>query len=381
MSNRKFHTKTHITTQKAIEELKITKAQFKSLLLHLNIRPDLISRAHKIGGESSAFKITDINLIYNSDVYKALLQNNKKAKTKEFLRSVGRHDLAERRNDKMLDFVDMVKRRYKNFSDALNDLGESLTFLYLFTFLEKDAKKHDETLFEQIKTELNKFEQFIATKKLIKQVLPSKKGVHIILKVDCVEILFFVPLQAEDDLIFDFESERAHIHLYLCHLMMVHSRLKQLNLEQKNEEIKVENEDSRKNSAEKLNEEESHEKFPTKISIIDSIYKKWLLLVTKQMEITVSDSEKVVLTDSSIEEKKEGVEYFHTAWLFAILNKSETELDNFKIGKFSEESFDLCYPPKNAHTFEKDFVDVLSKTKQKTIDQYIAKMKEETYFQ
>lgn len=355
-----FKAKTHITLEKALEHLNISKTQFKSLLIHLNIRAECVSKSFRIGSENNSYKINDINKIFNSEVYKALLINNKIARKKDFYSKVNRSDLAKRKNEKILDHVGIIKKKYATFSDAVHDLGESLTFLYIFDFFFKPEDKHEESLSEIVKRELLLFEKMIIDKKMLYQTFPSRKGIHLVLKIDCAQILFFVPLQAEKDAIFDTKDELEHIKLYLCHLMMVKSRLAQKD----NLTINTTN----------------YSNYPENIHIEQSIYRKWLVILLEYVEIKNTSLSNVHIHDNTPDEPKEGLRYLHSAYIFSLFNQNGLDMATFEIGNFTEENFSLCYPKRDEHVFEKEFVDTLSKNKQRTIDDYIKEIKKETFF-
>ncbi|KRH94740.1 Protein required for normal rRNA processing [Pseudoloma neurophilia] len=355
-----FKVKTHVSLQKALEQLKITKEQFKSLLIHLKIHAENVRKPFRIGSEDTSYKISDINKIYNSDIYKALLINNKIAKKKNFYRQMNRDDLASKRSERRLDYVELIKKKYKTFSDAVHDLGESLTFLYIFQFFFKPQDAYDKNLLEMVNTELELFIKFCVRQQFIDQAYPSKKGIHFNLKIDCVNILFFVPIAAEDDVKFELEEELEHIKLYLTHLVMIRSRF------ENDPKLKAEIRD--------------YKNKPENICIENTIFAKWLDILMEQMCISKNPQSQIRISDGTIAEKNEKIEYFHSAYVFALFNQNFKEKSTFKIGNFTDDDLTLCHPQKNETTFEKDFVDTLSKNKQQTIEDYLTDMKKEIFF-
>lgn len=371
MSSGYFNRKTHISLENAINELKITKSQFKSLIIFLNIRPQSVSKSLQIGSEMSSFKIKDINKIYNSEIYKLLLQNNKIRKKKDFFRSVGRIDLAEKKSNDTVDYIEIIKNKYKTFSDAVHDLGETITFLYLYVFLYKtqniEQENEKNTFFNEdtirtIEEELNIFENILIENKFIKYFFPSKNGVHLQLLIECVEIIFFVPFQTDQKMQLDIQYEEKYMKLYLSHLMMVNSRFLTMNVEKKEE-----------NAFNKL--------IKVKLELENSVYEHWVLVLLKYFDINQNEEPNIIISEGPIVEKKENVEYVHPAWLFSVFNKKQLELiDNFKIGKFDENNINLCHPRIEKAEFDQNFLETLSKTKLKTIDQYLNEMQKETFF-
>lgn len=429
--------KTHLNLNSAISLLKITKSQFKSIIFQLNIKPQKTSKIFKLNcNDLFVFSIKDINKIYNSEIYKILLQNKKVLKKKEKFNELKRFDLVNKNNFKKIDFVEIIKNKYSCFSDAVHDLGESLTFLYIFMHyvgsenknLENNDSKNSDSKnnesenknlensdlennnanlnFENIKNNINGnldfenihtenqnlkniikkelilFENLIKTKNFIKKIFPSKKGIHILLKIKEAEILFFDPLVSsnlKNILNLDFIN---YLNLYLCHLILVRTRLEEF---EKEKEVKIEN----------------------NFIVGETVYKKWINLILPENNnesmndkanirnindlkndqniennINNNSGKLICLTDHFIETKKENLIYIHPAFIFYIFNNQKIpNLNDFKISNFKLENIQICYPEKNEINFEKDFVETLSATKQRKIEDFYEEMKKETYFQ
>lgn len=390
MGGRLKISKTHISIQKACEELKVTEEQFKKLIIHLNIRAENVRSIYKLScSDANTYSLKDVNKIYNSKLYATIQKNNQREMEKKLWQGRNRDDIADRMHDLDYDYVNVISNKYASFSDAVGDLGEALTFLYIYQFFNKQMND-DEGLFGIVNAELAKFERFIAENMLIKSVYPTKKGLHLLLHIGVIEILFFVPLKS------NFTDLRRkdllpYIKLYMYHLMMVNCRIRNINIDAlKNTSSRDVTGKENRNADRTVNKDRADEDVKRctkmnkvfqnlKICIGGTVLAHWLRILCLSAGGEITDECDYFVTEGKIDQLNNAVSYVHPSFIVDSYNQgSLVDKEEYLIGKGSVE---YLYPFESHNKkYDKDFIDTLSKTKRKNVSEYLENIRKSTYF-
>ncbi|ELQ75272.1 Protein required for normal rRNA processing [Trachipleistophora hominis] len=390
--------KTHISMQKACEELKVTKEQFKELIIHLNIHAESVRSIYKLScSDANTYSLKDVNKIYNSKLYATIQKNNQRELEKKTWRRRNRNDIADKMRNLDYDYVNIISSKYRSFSDAVADLGETLTFLYVYQFFSSRIND-EEGISEIIRAELAKFEKFMIDNTLIKSVYPTKKGLHVLLRINVVEILFFVPLNSNftDIKRNDF---LPYIKLYMYHLMMVNCRMKNVKIDTAKDvvdEREYENEDNGRENAKETKKDSTYNHDHVKndgkessnainifqnlkIFIGETVLAHWLEILCLCAGAEISEECDYYVTEGKISYLNGSVAYVYPSFIINSYNRRVIlDKDEYLVGK---EPVGYHYPfESHDKKYDKDFIDTLSKTKRKNVSEYLESIQRNTYF-
>lgn len=404
--------KTHISMKGACKELKITKDQFKKLLVHMNIHAEKVRSKYQLScSEANTYSLSDINKIYNSKIYSEMVQNDKKMDKKKLWMQRKRMDLANKIDvSDNFDYIDIIRNKYTTFADAVADLGETLSFLYIYRFMMSHTEKEQKML-EKVKYELHNFERLVVKNLFLAKIYPTKKGVHVMLRIGTTEVLFFVPLSG--NITNDKYKTELHTKLYLYQLMMVSCRLNRMLSTSKKENDcnkntlfgetdektddalhsgcllsagqdrqPKENEKSHVDNIQKL---DGHKKNTgifagLNIEIGNTTYRHWIKIVCASAGANIVEkSSDYFITEGNIEFFNDSTVYLHPAFIFNSFNKGTIQnKDEYTIGKKDIKYF---FPfDSNQETYEKDVILTFSKAKQRAINSFIKRKEQNTYF-
>ncbi|KAM0678711.1 mRNA-binding ribosome synthesis protein [Binucleata daphniae] len=124
--------KKSVSCRKAARLLKLSEKEFSELAILLNIKPHEFKNRHKDDFEHKLhYKIEDIQKMIDSDAYMTIQKRNKVKKTRKEYIEYGRVERLQRMKDAEFEYMKIIKERYPNFRDAVIDLGQSLTLLFL----------------------------------------------------------------------------------------------------------------------------------------------------------------------------------------------------------------------------------------------------------
>jgi pescadillo protein len=204
MRMKKKHTsgsaKNYITRTQAIKKLQVSLRDFRRLCIFKGIYPREPKNKKKANKGSTApttfYYVKDIQYLMHEPVLQKFREH--KAFSKKLNRALGRGEvgdakrLDENRPRYRLDHI--IKERYPRFPDALRDLDDPLSMLFLFAAMPAtDQVSHKIT--EQADRLCNQWMAFVAREKLLTKVFVSIKGVYYQAVVKGVPVMWLVPFR------------------------------------------------------------------------------------------------------------------------------------------------------------------------------------------
>ncbi|ODV90615.1 hypothetical protein CANCADRAFT_37612, partial [Tortispora caseinolytica NRRL Y-17796] len=190
----------YITRTQAIRKLQVSLADFRRLCIFKGIYPREPRNKRKANKGST----TPTTFYYYKDIqyllHEPVLQKFRDHKTfaKKLTRALGRGDVgdAKRLDDNRpkyrLDHI--VKERYPTFIDALRDIDDALSLLFLFSTMPATdviSQRVTETA-EQL---CNQWMAFVSNQRLLRKVFVSIKGIYYQCEIKGQEITWVVPFK------------------------------------------------------------------------------------------------------------------------------------------------------------------------------------------
>jgi pescadillo len=191
--------KNYITRTQAVRKLQISLPDFRRLCIFKGIyprEPRNIKKASKSATHSTTFYYTkDIQYL----LHEPLLGKFREQKTleKKIARSLGRNEISdavrlEKSGLKKIKLDHIVRERYPTFVDALRDLDDALSLLFLFANLPSTTEVPAKVL-SRCQRLCHEFEHYlIATNSLRKSFL-SIKGIYYQATIQGQDIMWLVP--------------------------------------------------------------------------------------------------------------------------------------------------------------------------------------------
>jgi pescadillo len=191
--------KNYITRTQAVRKLQISLPDFRRLCIFKGIyprEPRNIKKASKSATHSTTFYYTkDIQYL----LHEPLLGKFREQKTleKKIARSLGRNEISdavrlEKSGLKKIKLDHIVRERYPTFVDALRDLDDALSLLFLFANLPSTTEVPAKVL-SRCQRLCQEFEHYlIATNSLRKSFL-SIKGIYYQATIQGQDIMWLVP--------------------------------------------------------------------------------------------------------------------------------------------------------------------------------------------
>lgn len=191
--------KNYITRTQAVRKLQISLPDFRRLCIFKGIyprEPRNIKKANKSATHSTTFYYTkDIQYL----LHEPLLGKFREQKTldKKIARSLGRNEVQdavrlERQAMPKIKLDHIVKERYPTFVDALRDLDDALSLLFLFANLPSTTTVPPKVI-AKCQRLCHEFEHYlIATNSLRKSFL-SIKGIYYQATIQGQDIMWLVP--------------------------------------------------------------------------------------------------------------------------------------------------------------------------------------------
>ncbi|TPX22154.1 mRNA-binding ribosome synthesis protein nop7 [Coccidioides immitis] len=225
--------KNYITRTQAVRKLQISLPDFRRLCIFKGIyprEPRNKKKASKTSTPSTTFYYTrDIQYLLHEPLLKRF--RDQKALSKKIARSLGRGDVGdaarlEKNNAPKITLDHIVKERYPTFIDALRDLDDALSLLFLFANLPSTANVPPKTI-ALCQRLCHEFQHYlIATNSLRKSFL-SIKGIYYQATIQGQDILWLVPYrfvqQVTGDV--DYRIMATFVEFYTTLLGFVNFRL------------------------------------------------------------------------------------------------------------------------------------------------------------
>lgn len=190
-----------ITRQQALNKLQISLADFRRLCILKGIYPREPKNKKKANKGSTApatfYYVKDIKYLLHEPLLEKFREH--KAFTKRLNKVLYKGQFAaakslEENNRPVYNLDHIVKERYPSFIDALRDLDDALSMLFLFAMLPADDKIKGEAVAECQKL-IAEFQGYVVRSKSLRRVFFSIKGIYYQAEIKGQTITWIVPYQ------------------------------------------------------------------------------------------------------------------------------------------------------------------------------------------
>ncbi|KAK9323603.1 Pescadillo N-terminus-domain-containing protein [Lipomyces orientalis] len=192
--------KNFITRTQAVKKLQLSLADFRRICIFKGIYPRAPRSAKKANKGSTApttfYYTKDIQYLLHEPVIQKFRDH--KIFARKLSRALGRGDVSdakrldENRPRYKLDRI--VKERYPTFLDAVRDLDDSLSMLFLFAAMPA-SDKISARVTEEAEKLCNQWMAYVARERLLRKVFVSIKGVYYEAEVKGQEVVWLVPFR------------------------------------------------------------------------------------------------------------------------------------------------------------------------------------------
>ncbi|OJJ44607.1 hypothetical protein ASPZODRAFT_134691 [Penicilliopsis zonata CBS 506.65] len=191
--------KNYITRTQAVRKLQISLPDFRRLCIFKGIfprEPRSKKKASKTATPSTTFYYTrDIQYL----LHEPLLRKFREQKTvaKKIARSLGRGEVGdaarlEKNHAPKLSLDHVIKERYPTFIDALRDLDDALSLLFLFANLPSTAHVPPKTI-ALCQRLCHEFQHYLITTNSLRKSFLSIKGIYYQATIQGQDIMWLVP--------------------------------------------------------------------------------------------------------------------------------------------------------------------------------------------
>lgn len=210
-----------IGRNQAIKKLQLTIADFRRLSILKGIYPVEPKNKKKVNKGSTAnrtfYYVKDINFLANEPILKKF--RDFKVYVKRLKRAKGTRDIkgiARVRNTKPTYKVDhIVKERYPSYIDAVRDLDDCLSLIFLFAVLPKSRRVYVEKVQLCLKLSLE-FMHYVIASKSLRKCFISIKGYYFQADIKGQKVTWIMPhklvYQTPDDV--DFRIMSTFVEFY-----------------------------------------------------------------------------------------------------------------------------------------------------------------------
>ncbi|KAL3474675.1 Pescadillo N-terminus-domain-containing protein [Aspergillus californicus] len=191
--------KNYITRTQAVRKLQISLPDFRRLCIFKGIYP----REPRNKKKASKTSTPNTTFYYTKDIqyllHEPLLQKfrDQKALAKKIARSLGRGEVGdaarlEKNNAPKLSLDHVIKERYPTFIDALRDLDDALSLLFLFANLPSDKHVPPKTI-ALCQRLTHEFQHYLITTNSLRKSFLSIKGIYYQATIQGQDIMWLVP--------------------------------------------------------------------------------------------------------------------------------------------------------------------------------------------
>jgi len=210
-----------IGRNQAIKKLQLTIADFRRLSILKGIYPVEPKNKKKVNRGSTAnrtfYYVKDINFLANEPIIKKFREF--KVYVKRLKRAKGRRDIkgiARVKNNKPTYKVDhIVKERYPSYTDAVRDLDDCLSLIFLFSVLPKSRRVYVEKVHLCKRLSLE-FMHYVIASKSLRKCFISIKGYYFQADIKGQKVTWIMPhklaYQTPDDV--DFRIMSTFVEFY-----------------------------------------------------------------------------------------------------------------------------------------------------------------------
>ncbi|KAJ9245776.1 hypothetical protein DTO271D3_1404 [Paecilomyces variotii] len=191
--------KNYITRTQAVRKLQISLPDFRRLCIFKGIyprEPRNKKKASKTATPNTTFYYTkDIQYLFHEPLLRKF--RDQKALSKKIARSLGRGEVGdaarlEKNNAPKLTLDHIIKERYPTFIDALRDLDDALSLLFLFANLPSDANVPPKTI-ALCQRLCHEFQHYLITTNSLRKSFLSIKGIYYQATIQGQDIMWLVP--------------------------------------------------------------------------------------------------------------------------------------------------------------------------------------------
>ncbi|KAJ9652492.1 mRNA-binding ribosome synthesis protein nop7 [Neophaeococcomyces mojaviensis] len=191
--------KNYITRTQAVRKLQISLPDFRRLCIFKGIyprEPRNIKKANKSATHSTTFYYTkDIQYLLHEPLLAKF--RDQKALSKKIAKSLGRNELQdalrlERNATPKIKLDHIVRERYPTFVDALRDLDDALSLLFLFANLPSTETVPPKVI-AKCQRLCHEFEHYLITTNSLKKSFLSIKGIYYQATIQGQDIMWLVP--------------------------------------------------------------------------------------------------------------------------------------------------------------------------------------------
>ncbi|KAK9473918.1 Pescadillo N-terminus-domain-containing protein [Dipodascopsis tothii] len=224
--------KNFITRTQAVKKLQLSLADFRRLCIFKGIYPREPRNKKKANKGSTApttfYYTKDIQYLMHEPVIQKFREHKVFAKKLSKLLGRGEVGDAKRLDDNRpryrLDHI--IKERYPTFLDAIRDLDDALSMLFLFAAMPATDKVSSRVTLEAERL-CNQWMAYVAREGLLRKVFISIKGVYFQAEVKGQEVLWLVPFKFPQNVPtdIDFRIMLTFLEFYTTLLQFVQFRL------------------------------------------------------------------------------------------------------------------------------------------------------------
>lgn len=191
--------KNYITRTQAVRKLQISLPDFRRLCIFKGIyprEPRNIKKANKSATHSTTFYYTkDIQYLLHEPLLAKF--RDQKALQKKIAKSLGRNELQdahrlEKNGTPRIKLDHIVRERYPTFVDALRDLDDALSLLFLFASLPSTETVPPKVI-SRCQRLCHEFQHYLITTNSLKKSFLSIKGIYYQATIHGQDIMWLVP--------------------------------------------------------------------------------------------------------------------------------------------------------------------------------------------
>jgi len=195
----------YVSRNQALKKLQLSLADFRRLCIMKGIYPREPKNKKKVNKGSTAYKtyyyVKDIQYIAHEPVLKKFREF--KIFMRKLKRAMGREEYSDaqrlQENKPVYTLDHIVKERYPTFTDALRDLDDALSMVFLFAILPQTPKIKGEFV-QRCKRLRVELQHYIIASKSLKKVFISIKGIYFQAEIQGQNITWVVPHQFTQNL-------------------------------------------------------------------------------------------------------------------------------------------------------------------------------------
>ena len=232
--------KNYITRSQAIKKLQISLPDFRKLLIFRGIYPREPANRKKVSKSSTA----STTFYYTKDIqyllHEPLLQKFRDQKTleKKISRALGRGDVSdakrleqnaarpEKTGKPRYTLNHIIRERYPTFTDALRDLDDCLSMLFLFANLPSTSAVPAKMI-ARCERLCWEFQHYLIASHSLRKSFLSIKGIYYQANIQGEEVLWLVPYKFNQRVVgdIDFRIMQTFVEFYMTLLGFVNYRL------------------------------------------------------------------------------------------------------------------------------------------------------------